>query len=667
MNVRVISRNAVVWLAGLVGLAAAHYVRAQEPVVDPPGRVARLSLMDGEVSLAPAGTEEWADGVLNRPITSGDRLVVGADGRAELQIGTASVHLDRSTAFEFIELDDDVMQMSLTEGVATVRVRTLGDRENIQVETPNATVHFRHPGDYTVQVDPATDRTIVRTRNGEAEVTGADKSFRVRADQEGAFTGLDGLTANIGSLPPRTAFESWANDRDRRSDTSESARYVSREVVGYEDLDEEGDWIEEPEYGHVWRPRYVVHDWAPYRYGRWGWVAPWGWTWIDDARWGFAPFHYGRWAFVRHRWCWVPGPRHIRPYYAPALVGWVGGPSVNVSLSFGHGVGWYPLAPREVYRPWYRHTPRYVRHVNVSNTIIVNNINVTNVYGRRGERPRHTYANDRANSVTTVGRDVFVRGGRVGSQRLHVSDRDLRQWRDDVRPSSIAPERQSILAGQPRREAPPRAAFNQENPKRFSGGDFRATRVAAEQIKRAQASQRNLAPENRVALREPKERVQSMRGQPTRQNEVRSEQRARTPVQALQGGSSENRSNQSGDNALRRARENLEQRDTLRREQPQIREERQLRERPSESRREVREAPVERRASPSVERRSAPQVEQRSAPRVEQRPEPRAERSEPRVERQHSDRSNNSNSNQGSSRRESSGEGPRERPNRRPD
>jgi hypothetical protein len=689
LNTRFVSRNAVVWLAGLIGLAAAHYVRAQEPVVDPPGRVARLSLMDGEVSLAPAGTEEWADGVLNRPITSGDRLVVGADGRAELQVGSASVHLDRSTAFEFIELDDDVMQMSLTEGVATVRVRTLGDRENIRVETPNATVHFRHPGDYTVQVDPATDRTIVRTRNGEAEVTGADKSFRVRADEEGAFTGLDGLTANIGSLPPRTAFESWANDRDRRGDTSESARYVSREVVGYEDLDEEGDWIDEPEYGHVWRPRYVVHDWAPYRYGRWGWVAPWGWTWIDDARWGFAPFHYGRWAFVRHRWCWVPGPRHIRPYYAPALVGWVGGPSVNVSLSFGHGVGWYPLAPREVYRPWYRHTPRYVRHVNVSNTIIVNNINVTNVYGRRGERPRHTYANDNwANSVTTVGRDVFVRGGRVGSQRVHVSDRDLRQWRDDVRPSTIAPERQSILAGQPRREAPPRAAFNQENPKRFSGGDFRATRVAAEQIKRAQASQRDLAPENRVALREPKERVQSMRGQPTRQNEVRSEQRARPPVQALQSSPSEDRANRSGDNSIRRSRENIEQRDTFRREQPQVREqpqirERQLRERPSESRREVREAPVERRASPSVERRSAPQVEQRSAPqverrsapqveqrsapRVEQRPEPRAERPEPRVERQHSDRGSNSNSNQGSSRRESSGEGPRERPNRRPD
>jgi hypothetical protein len=294
--------------------------------------------MDGDVSVAPAGTEEWADGVLNRPITSGDRLSVGADGRAELQVGTASVHLDRSSTFEFIELDDDIMQMSLTEGVATVRVRTLGDREKIQLETPNATVHFNHPGDYTVEVDPQTDRTIVRTRNGEAEVTGGSKSFRVRADEQGTFTGLDGLTADIDRITPRTPFESWANDRDRRGDNSESAKYVSREVVGYEDLDGQGEWINEPSYGYVWRPTYVVADWAPYRYGRWGWVAPWGWTWIDAAPWGFAPFHYGRWAFVApYGWVWVPGT-----VWAPAWVVWRHSPG---------WVGWAPLPPQVVVRP----------------------------------------------------------------------------------------------------------------------------------------------------------------------------------------------------------------------------------------------------------------------------------------------------------------------------
>ncbi len=694
MNARVISRNAVIWLAGLIGLAAAHYVRAQEPVVDPPGRVARLSLMDGEVSLAPAGTEEWADGVLNRPITSGDRVWVGADGRAELQVGTASVHLDRSTGFEFIELDDDVMQMSLTEGVATVRVRTLGERENIQVETPNATVHFRHPGDYTVQVDPETDRTIVRTRNGEAEVTGANKSFRVRAERGRRVhrpRRPDGQHRQRSRRAPHSnrgrTIATAAATRPSRRVTFRAKSSVTKISTT------KATGSTSPNTATCGGPRYVVHDWAPYRYGRWGWVAPWGWTWIDDARWGFAPFHYGRWAFVRHRWCWVPGPRHIRPYYAPALVGWVGGPSVNVSLSFGHGVGWFPLAPREVYVPWYRHTPRYVRHVNVSNTIIVNNINVTNVYGRRGERPRHTYANDNwANSVTTVGRDVFVRGGRVGSQRVHVSDRDLRQWRDDVRPSSIAPERQSILAGQPRREAPPPAAFD------TGKSEARQRR----RFPRQRAWLRSRSSVRRRASATLRRKTGSLCASPKNACRACAVNRrgrtkcARNSVHArrcrrCKAAPSENRSNQSGDNSIRRSRENFEQRDTFRRgdtrrevpEPPQMREERQLRERPSESRREVREAPVERRSAPQIERRSAPQVEQRSAPqveqrsaprveqrsepRVEQRSEPRVERSEPRVERQHSDRGNSSNSNQGSSRRDNGGEGPRERPNRRSD
>jgi hypothetical protein len=675
----------VVWLAALLGLAAANYARAQEPVVDPPGRVARLSLMDGEVQLAPAGTEEWADAVLNRPITSGDRVYVGADGRAELQIGTASVHLDRSTGFEFIELDDDVNQMSLTEGVATIRIRTLGDREQVQMETPNATVRFLHPGDYTVQIDPATDRTIVRTRNGEAEVTGASKSFRVRADEEGVFTGLDGLTANIGKLPPRTAFESWANDRDRRGDNSESARYVSREVVGYEDLDGQGEWSNEPEYGYVWRPSYVVADWAPYRYGRWGWVAPWGWTWIDDARWGFAPFHYGRWAYVRHNWCWVPGPRHLRPYYAPALVGWIGGPSVSVSVGFGSGVGWFPLGPHEVYRPWYRHTPRYVRHVNVSNTVIVNNVNVTNVYGGRGQRPRYVNSFG-SNAVTTVHRDQFVAGRRVGDQRVHVNDRELRNWRDNVRPSTIAPDRQSILAGQPRRQTPP-AAFAADNPKRMdSRGDFRANRVAAEQIKRAQGSERNVAPDNRIALREfargsaqgqSTERVQSMRGRESNETpRVRDHmERGRPPVQSLQSSPSESSQNRGGDNVIRRSREPLDQRDSFQRgDSGRAVREQQQRQQVEQQRQQVeRRDSVERRES--VERRAAP-VE-RSQPREtrqfeSRQSEPREQRSSPPPQRQESSpppqrQNNNQSSHRNSSSSDDSRGSSRDRPNRRPD
>src|SRR5205814_1992738 len=102
----------------------------------------------------------------------------------------------------------------------------------------------------------------------------------------------------------------------------------------------------EPQYGAIWVPRRVPVDWAPYRYGHWAWIEPWGWTWVDDAPWGFAPFHYGRWIFTAGNWGWVPGPRTVRPVYAPALVAWVGGPRLNASVSIGGGrggVAWFPL------------------------------------------------------------------------------------------------------------------------------------------------------------------------------------------------------------------------------------------------------------------------------------------------------------------------------------
>src|SRR5687767_173812 len=110
-----VARHFSLWLACLVAAFSVTPASAAEES-DPPGRVARLSLIDGEVSFAPAGTDEWAEAVLNRPITSEDRVWVGADGRAELQVGAAAVHLDRQTQFGFIELDDDVMQMSLVDG-----------------------------------------------------------------------------------------------------------------------------------------------------------------------------------------------------------------------------------------------------------------------------------------------------------------------------------------------------------------------------------------------------------------------------------------------------------------------------------------------------------------------------------------------------------------------
>jgi hypothetical protein len=137
-------------------------------------------------------------------------------------------------------------------------------------------------------------------------------------------------------------------------------------MTGWEDLERDGRWDTHPDYGPVWMPTTVVSNWAPYRYGHWAWVRPWGWTWVDDAPWGFAPFHYGRWVMVGGHWCWAPGRYVSRPVYAPALVAWIGGPhaSVNVRVGGPPHVGWVPLAPREAYYPHYRAGGGYWKAVN---------------------------------------------------------------------------------------------------------------------------------------------------------------------------------------------------------------------------------------------------------------------------------------------------------------
>jgi hypothetical protein len=137
-------------------------------------------------------------------------------------------------------------------------------------------------------------------------------------------------------------------------------------MTGYEELDRHGDWVPDVTYGTVWVPRAVPVGWAPYRYGQWRWVRPWGWTWVDFAPWGYAPFHYGRWVYAGHRWCWWPGGYVRRPVWGPAFVGFVGSSAGDRIWGGVRGplVGWYPLAPWHRYEPHYRHSPRYVTVIN---------------------------------------------------------------------------------------------------------------------------------------------------------------------------------------------------------------------------------------------------------------------------------------------------------------
>ncbi len=466
------------WMSlGSIALAVLLFAveRAAADDDDPPSRVARLAYTNGNVSFNPAGTDDWVAAVVNRPMTTGDKLWSDDRSRAELHLDTAVIRLSDHTGFSFLNLSDEITQLRLTEGTLYIRVRRLGDDETFEVDTPNLAFSILRPGRYRINVNEAGDATIVAVRDGQGEVTGGGSAYAVHAREEGVFNGTDQLDADVERIrDDEDEFDQWCNERDRRDDHSVSSRYVSDDVVGYEDLDEYGGWRAVPEYGNVWFPHTVVVGWAPYRYGHWVWIAPWGWTWVDNEPWGFAPFHYGRWVAVGGVWGWVPCPprpavvtvAYVRPVYAPALVAWVGGAHWGVGVAVGSapaaGVAWFPLGPRDVYCPSYRVSQTYVTNVNVSNTTIINRTQVTNVYNnvyvnKTVNVTNVRYQNQTApNAVTAVSHQTFVSAQPVHNNLIRVGQKEFASAPVAPIAPAVAPQQRSVLgAGAEARVRPP--------------------------------------------------------------------------------------------------------------------------------------------------------------------------------------------------------------------
>ena len=276
---------------------------ATASLAETPQRAGRLSYMEGSVSVATQDDQSWAPAQLNLPVTTGTALWTEPGGRAEIEIGAATIRIDSETELDVARLDDQGIEISVPQGALNIHRGAVADVP-IWIDTPNGQVILSQPGFYRV---------------------------------------ADGAVTPVGPNP--SPFDQWAMARENAAEQAqaETLRYVSPQMTGYQDLGTYGGWTVTPEYGAVWYPRAVPVGWAPYRYGHWAYVFPWGWTWIDDAPWGFAPFHYGRWVFLRGHWGWWPGRVVARPVFVPAHVVFVVG---------GHDrhappTRWIPLAPHE--------------------------------------------------------------------------------------------------------------------------------------------------------------------------------------------------------------------------------------------------------------------------------------------------------------------------------
>lgn len=349
-----------------------------------PGRaVARISILNGDVSVRRGDSGDVVAAALNAPIMGDDRLLTGSTSRAEVQLDSSNmIRIGPNAEVRFTAMDTRSFQIQIAAG--TVTFRTLRPSQaQVEVDTPSVAVRPLRPGAYRVTVhDDGTSEITVRS--GEAEIDSQRGGEHLAAGQTMDARGpAQDPEFQVVQAVPLDPFDRWNDDRDRFIQGSQSYQHVSPNISGAEDLDQNGQWVNDPNYGSVWQPT-VGPDWAPYQNGRWVWEDYYGWTWVSADPWGWAPYHYGRWFWGGGGWAWYPGPVLANPFWAPAYVGFFGfGPGLGFGVGFGFGgVGWVALAPFELFHPWWGRGfyGGFRGGAFAGRSNIVNNVNVYNSF-----------------------------------------------------------------------------------------------------------------------------------------------------------------------------------------------------------------------------------------------------------------------------------------------
>ena len=437
--------------------------QAGEQGANPPALAGRLAGLTGSVSFHSAGEIQWNAATLNYPVTNGSAFWTEPGAQARLEIADDLLVMDGSTELDVNAIDQSQVSVTEAQGAVFLRLNSLPQGQTVTVTTPRGVVQITAIGQYELVAGDTNDATSITVVEGAAHVTGTNLDLDIGPQQTATITGSETLQGSVGPMQQDAFLQSMLRVPAQPHVAAAVPPQV-RYMTGGADLQTYGSFAQTAQYGEVWYPRDVARDWAPYRDGHWAYVQPWGWTWVDNARWGFAPFHYGRWVQVENRWGWVAGggdgaldAGSPYPVYSPALVSFVGvGAAALASVSIGFGAGgdgyapaWIPLGPREPYYPWYHCRPDYFGRINnpygVPRAIIergpVYNTNITNVRVINNNRT-NIFINQRA--ATVIPAAAFARGGSVASLGRPLPERALLEARPvvgrlPVRPTAETP------------------------------------------------------------------------------------------------------------------------------------------------------------------------------------------------------------------------------------
>lgn len=289
---------------------------------DTAARSARLSYLQGSVTVNQMDNTGSDPAQLNMPLTQGVRVATGQDGQAEIEFEDGSlVRLTPNSSLDLTTLTADAdgnLQTSLTfgYGLAYAELRAAAkfaysvDAGGVVISPiTNATVRL------DMDQPPAAISVIDGSIQAEhGSTAGGDGYYRTNVNAGQTLTGDAGHYSLTGDMA-ENSWDKWNADRDTAAadeaanQTAVRNDYAGEAGYGWSDLDANGSWYNVPGEGEVWQPNVAMNaSFDPYGYGSWVSYPGTGYVWASGYAWGWTPYRCGNWSYWDgFGWGWLPG------------------------------------------------------------------------------------------------------------------------------------------------------------------------------------------------------------------------------------------------------------------------------------------------------------------------------------------------------------------------
>jgi hypothetical protein len=304
----------------LLSLACTLDARADDAPVH---RAARLSFLQGNVTVDHLDNTAGDPAQINMPLAEGARLSTGEDGQAEVEFEDGSVvRLTPNSSLGFSVLNIDPAenfhtQMTLLHGLIYAELRASSKYFYVvdaggELISPVANTTIRINLDQPPATVSVFDGTVQVEHASTPQADGYKRD--VRAGESLTGDPSDSSQYSVSQNVEQDSWDEWNRARHQAAAdealnrTTVRDRFAGDQGYGWSDLDANGSWYDVPGQGQIWQPMVAQDaDFDPYGYGSWVAYPGAGYVWASGYVWGWTPFRCGCWSYWNgFGWGWSP-------------------------------------------------------------------------------------------------------------------------------------------------------------------------------------------------------------------------------------------------------------------------------------------------------------------------------------------------------------------------